>query len=277
LARLHRVCDHGPVTAVEPPVPVLEARGLIKTYRRGRAVDGVSLTVRSGERVGLLGPNGAGKTTTLFMLLGVVRPDAGSVRIAGVDLARHRSRALRRVGFAAGYLPLAERLRVREYLRLYARLYGMADPDPAITAGLERFGIAALADAMGTELSSGQRTLVGIVRATLHRPRLLVLDEPTASLDPDVAARVRAGLLGVSATDGTALLVTSHDMTEVERVCERVVFLSGGRIVADGPTAELVARFGHVDLEATFVHLATRGRLGVEADLAGHQQTDRPA
>ena len=194
---------------------VLEARGLVKDYRRDRAVDGVDLVVHAGERVALLGPNGAGKTTTLLMILGVVSPDAGAVTICGFDLAHQRSRAAECVGFAAGYLPLTERMRVREYLRLYGQLYGIADPNPLIDDGLERFRIADLAGAMGTELSSGQRTLIGIVRATLHRPRLLVLDEPTASLDPDVAQRVRGGLLDLCDRDGTALLMTSHDMSDV--------------------------------------------------------------
>ncbi len=125
-------------------------------------------------------------------------------------------------------------MRVREYLKLYAQLYGIADPTSLIDEGLERFRITHLADAMGNELSSGQRTLIGIVRATLHRPRLLVLDEPTASLDPDVAQRVRRGLLDLCERDGAAMLMTSHDMSDVQQVCERVVFLSHGRIVADG-------------------------------------------
>ncbi|MGZ6995177.1 MAG: ABC transporter ATP-binding protein, partial [Acidimicrobiia bacterium] len=223
---------------------------------RARAVDGVDLVVHEGERVGLLGPNGAGKTTTLLMLLGVVAPDAGTVVICGNRLERQRSHAAENVGFAAGYLPLAERLRVREYLRLYGNLYGLADPGPAIEAGLVRFRVEHLADAMGTELSSGQRTLIGIVRATLHRPRLLVLDEPTASLDPDVALRVRTGLRALCEEEGTALLVTSHDMAEVSRLCERVIFLSQGRVVADGTPDEVTARFGRTDLEGVFLHLA---------------------
>jgi ABC-2 type transport system ATP-binding protein len=235
---------------------VLEARGLVKDYRRARAVDGVDLAVRAGERVALLGPNGAGKTTTLLMLLGVIAPDAGSVTICDRPIVGDRSHAAEDVGFAAGYLPLAERLRVREYLTLYGNLYGLADPAPAIEAGLARFRVEHLADAMGTELSSGQRTLVGIVRATLHRPRLLVLDEPTASLDPDVSRRVREGLRAICDEHGTALLVTSHDMAEVERLCERVVFISGGRIVADGSPAEVADRFGRSDLEGVFLHLA---------------------
>src|SRR5207302_10617350 len=134
----------------------------------------------------------------------------------------------------------------------------------AIDHGLSRFRITKLAERMCMELSSGQRTLVGIVKASLHQPRLLVLDEPTASLDPDVAHRVRAGLLDICATDGTALLVTSHNMLEVERLCERVVFIAGGRIVADGTPADVAAMVGHGDLESVFLQLA-----GTDMDLEG--------
>jgi ABC-2 type transport system ATP-binding protein len=239
---------------------VLRATGLVKRYRRTLAVAGVDLAVEPGERVGLLGPNGAGKTTTLMMLLGVVRPDEGVVEIVGHTLPTERSKAMAHVGFAAGYLPLPERLRVREFLTLFAKLYGLSQPGPAVDAALDRFGISHLAANMGNELSSGQRTLVGIVKATLHRPRLLILDEPTASLDPDVAHRVRSGLARICAEDGTALLVTSHNMTEVERLCQRVVFLSGGRVVADGAPDEVAAFFGRDDLEGVFLHLAETER-----------------
>ncbi|MGH8976986.1 MAG: ABC transporter ATP-binding protein [Acidimicrobiia bacterium] len=249
---------------------VLEARGLVKDYRRARAVDGVDIVVHSGERVALLGPNGAGKTTTILMILGVVSPDVGAVTIGGYPMKRRRTRAASQVGFAAGYLPLTERMRVKEYLRLYGQLYGIADPSPQIDAGLERFRVAHLADAMGTELSSGQRTLIGIVRATLHRPRLLVLDEPTASLDPDVALRVRTGLLELSREYGCALLMTSHDMHDVETVCERVVFLSEGKVVADAPPAEVAAKYGHGDLAGVFLQLAARH------ETTTAQQSDHP-
>ncbi|MFJ2739975.1 ABC transporter ATP-binding protein [Streptomyces sp. NPDC087440] len=236
--------------------PVLVARDLVKEYARGRAVDGVSLTVRAGERLGLLGPNGAGKTTTLLMSLGAVEPDAGSVEILGHRLPGDRARAMQGVGFVAGYLPLPDRVRVVEYLRLYADLYGLRDPHAAVSEALERFGIGHLAAAIGTQLSSGQRTLVGIAKAALHRPRLMILDEPTASLDPDIALRVRTALLALSAERGTALLVTSHDMTEVERLCERVVFLHAGRIAADGTPEDVARSFGRDDLEGVFLHLA---------------------
>jgi ABC-2 type transport system ATP-binding protein len=238
---------------------VLSARGLTKRYKRVTAVDGIDLHVGAGERVALLGPNGAGKTTTLLMLLGVVTPDAGWVEIAGHRLPKHRSQAAAEVGFAAGYLPLPEAMRVHEFLRMFGQLYGLADPVPAVERGLARFRISELAGAMGNELSSGQRTLVGIVKATMHHPRLLILDEPTASLDPDVALRVRTGIQELCADEGTALLVTSHNMQEVERLCERVVFISAGRVVADGPPAVVAARFGRDDLEGVFLHLAAEG------------------
>jgi ABC-2 type transport system ATP-binding protein len=237
---------------------VLEARGLVKSFAKVRAVDGVDLTIGAGERVALLGPNGAGKTTTLLMLLGAVTPDAGSITVAGHQLPRGRSEAMGEVGFVAGYLPLPERLRVEEALSIFAGLYGFKRKagDAAVAAGLERFGVGHLADRMCMELSSGQRTLVGIVKAILHKPSLLVLDEPTASLDPDVAYRVRAGLLDVAANDGTAMLITSHNMVEVERLAERVVFLAGGRVVADGSPADVATAFGRGDLEGVFLHLA---------------------
>ncbi|MEO7555120.1 MAG: ABC transporter ATP-binding protein, partial [Acidimicrobiales bacterium] len=237
---------------------VLVAQQLRKRFGAVQAVDGIDLTVHAGERVGLLGPNGAGKTTTLLMLLGAITPDSGTIDLAGHRLPRQRSAAMQGVGFVAGYLPLPDRLRVREALSIFAGFYGLsrADGDAAIDRGLERFRIGRLGDRMCMELSSGQRTLVGIVKAALHQPQLLVLDEPTASLDPDVAMRVRTGLLDLCAAEGTALLVTSHNMDEVERLCERVVFLSAGRVVADGTPQEIAEDFGHGDLESVFLHLA---------------------
>jgi ABC-2 type transport system ATP-binding protein len=237
---------------------VLDARGLRKRFKDVQAVDGVDLTVHAGERVGLLGPNGAGKTTTLLMLLGAITPDEGEIEIMGHHLPKGRSKAMEEVGFVAGYLPLPDRLRVREALGVFAGFYGLnrAQADEAIERGLSRFRITKLGDRMCMELSSGQRTLVGIVKSSLHQPHLLVLDEPTASLDPDVAMRVRAGLLDICANEGTALLVTSHNMLEVERMCERVVFIAGGRIVADGTPDDVAAMFGHGDLESVFLQLA---------------------
>jgi ABC-2 type transport system ATP-binding protein len=233
------------------------ARGLEKSFRGAPAVMGVDLRVEGGERVALLGANGAGKTTTLMMLLGVITPDAGTIEMLGHLLPHERSTAMLGVGFAAGYLPLPDKLKVRELLGVYGRLYGLPDPDDAGDRALRRFGISPLATQMASELSSGQRTLVGLAKATMHHPRLLVLDEPTASLDPDVALRARAGIESLCEADGTALLVTSHNMTEVERICHRVVFLSHGKVVADGTAADVAAQFGRPSLEDVFLHLAS--------------------
>jgi ABC-2 type transport system ATP-binding protein len=235
----------------------LEARGLEKSFRGKRAVDGVDLVVRAGERVALLGANGAGKTTTLLMLLGVITPDAGTIEVLGHPLPAERSEAMAGVGFSAGYLPLPDRMRVMEVLRVFGDLYGVPDPRAAAEAGLDQFGISHLADDMASELSSGQRTLVGIVKASMHHPPLLVLDEPTASLDPDVAARARRGLEAICDEYGTAVLVTSHNMTEVERICDRVVFISHGTVVANGSAVEVAEQFGRNNLEEVFLHLAT--------------------
>jgi ABC-2 type transport system ATP-binding protein len=243
-------------------VPALRARGLVKGFRSTRAVDGVDLEVAPGERVALLGPNGAGKTTTLLMCLGTITPDDGTVEIFGHRLPKARSRAMEQVGFAAGYLPLPDRLRVREVLSIFADLCGADPGQDTVTGALDRLGVAHLANQMCVELSSGQRTIVGIAKAILHRPRLLVLDEPTASLDPDVALRVRTALERLNAEDGTTLLVTSHDMNEVERLCERIVFLQHGRVVADGTSAEILAEHGHGSLEDVFLHLAAGQETG---------------
>ena len=240
---------------------VLSARQLAKRFGRVRAVDGIDLDVAAGERVALLGPNGAGKTTTLLMLLGAITPDDGTIDILGHAVPKRRSKAMAEVGFVAGYLPLPDRLKVREALELFAGFYGLAGAvaRDAVTRGLDRFRLGHLADRPCMELSSGQRTLVGIAKSTLHHPRLLVLDEPTASLDPDVADRVRTALLDINAEEGTALLVTSHNMLEVELLCERVVFVNAGRVVADGAPAEVAARYGHGGLEGVFLHLAREG------------------
>ncbi|GGM17703.1 ABC transporter ATP-binding protein [Micromonospora yangpuensis] len=234
---------------------VLRVRGLRKRYRQVTAVDGVDLTVAAGERVALVGPNGAGKTTTLMSCLGAVQPEEGTVELLGQRGRRARRAVLARVGFASGYLPLPPHLRVREFLTLYARLYGAPNPQEQARAGLRQFDVEGLADRWGSDLSSGQRTVVGVVKATMHAPALLVLDEPTASLDPDVALRVRGGLLDLCRRRGTALLVTSHNMVEVERLAQRVIFLAGGRVLVDGPVETITAQLGQTSLEDVYLRL----------------------
>jgi len=236
---------------------VLRVNGLRKRYRQVTAMDGINLEIAAGERVAMVGPNGAGKTTTLMSCLGTVDPQEGTIELLGERSSRGRRAALARVGFAAGYLPLPTHVRVIEYLTMYARLYGVPDPAETVHSGLTRFGVEDLRRRWGNELSSGQRTVIGIVKATMHAPALLILDEPTASLDPDVALRVRNGLLELCRQEDTALLVTSHNMTEVERLAQRVVFLSGGRVLVDGPLDVVAAQLGQRNLEDVYLHLRT--------------------
>jgi ABC-2 type transport system ATP-binding protein len=232
---------------------LLAAEGLVKSFGDFRAVDGVDLHVGAGERVSIIGPNGAGKTTTLLMVLGAIEPDAGTVHIAGHALPAERPLAMRAVGFAAGYLPLPDRLKVVEALRFFADLSEVDDPAGAVERAIEELELGYLRDKLCMMLSSGQRTLVGIAKATLHQPRLLVLDEPTASLDPDIAFRVRDRLARLNEEHRTALLMTTHDMREVETLTERVVFLRAGRVIANGPPEVVAAEAGHASLEDRFL------------------------
>jgi ABC-2 type transport system ATP-binding protein len=240
--------------------PLLLADGLVKSFDGVRAVDGVTLHVHTRERVAIVGPNGAGKTTTLLMVLGAIEADAGTVHIADHELPAQRHQAMRSVGFAAGYLPLPDRLKVAEALRFFADLSEVDEPGAAVDTVIGELDIHHLRDKLCMHLSSGQRTLVGIAKATLHRPRLLILDEPTASLDPDIAFRVRDRLAQINEEHHTALLLTSHDMREVETLTERVVFLRGGQVIADGPPSKVAADGGHSSLEALFLAEAARHR-----------------
>jgi ABC-2 type transport system ATP-binding protein len=239
---------------------VVSARAVTKRFRNKTAVDALDLFVGHGDRVALLGPNGAGKTTTLLMLLGAISPDSGTIDLAGFRLPHHRTKALSHVGFIAGYLPLPENLKVREALTIFAGFYGIKKPKGVIEDAIDRFGIGHLAEQQSRELSSGQRTLVSIVKSTLHQPKLLILDEPTASLDPDVARRVRTALLEIHEEFNTTLLVTSHNMREVETLCERVVIITHGSIAADGSPQDIAASFDTDDLEAAFLEIAAQSR-----------------
>jgi ABC-2 type transport system ATP-binding protein len=237
-------------------VEVLRANNLTKVFGAVRAVDGVSLSVGAGEAVALLGPNGAGKTTTLHMLLGLVTPDSGSITLFGKDFARHRSELLGRVNFAASYVGLPGTLHPIEILNVFARLYGIARPKRRIAELIELLELDSFARRPFRTLSSGQQTRVQIAKALLNDPGLLILDEPTANLDPDVADRIRTLLLDLAAASGRAMLITSHNMAEVARMCDRIHFIAAGRIVASGGAVELATSYGVADLEEVFLKVA---------------------
>jgi ABC-2 type transport system ATP-binding protein len=250
-----------------PAVPgesVLEVSGLTKRFGDVLAVDGVSLRVGRGEIVGLLGPNGAGKTTTLAMVLGVLEPSAGSIRVGGLELARHRAAALAGTNFAAVYAPLPGNLTVRQNLRVFALLYGVRDAARRIEALLDELDLRRFRDVKCGVLSSGEQTRVGLAKALLNRPRLLLLDEPTASLDPSVARDVRARIRDHATRGQAGVLWASHNMREVEEACSRVLFLSRGRVLLEGHPRELPGLHGRSSLEDLFVAVA-REPLSLEA------------
>ncbi|HEX5580164.1 MAG TPA: ABC transporter ATP-binding protein [Gemmatimonadaceae bacterium] len=235
---------------------VLEVDALRKDYGGEVAVDSIGFTVGRNEIVGLLGPNGAGKTTTINMVLGVLEPSAGTIRIEGVDLARERSRALERTNFAAVYAPLPGNLTVWQNLRVFGLIYGVPRLGARIGELLEQFDLVRFRDTRCGVLSSGEQTRVALAKAMLNRPRLLLLDEPTASLDPATARDIRTRIRDFAATDAGGVLWTSHNMYEVAEVCDRVLFLSRGRILLEGDPRTLPAAHGHASLEELFIAVA---------------------
>jgi ABC-2 type transport system ATP-binding protein len=235
---------------------VLTLAGLCKSYPGVVAVDRVSFEVHREEVVGLLGPNGAGKTTTINIILGVLSPTAGSVRIGGIDLARERARALAQANFSAVYASLPGNLTVAQNLRFFGLVYGISDLGRRVGELLRQFDLERLRDTKCGLLSSGEQTRVALAKAVLNRPRLLLLDEPTASLDPAAAHTIRGQIRGLAVETGCGILWTSHNMYEVEEVCDRVLFLSHGRILLEGDPRRLPREHGAATLEELFIRLA---------------------
>ena len=235
---------------------VLSVTKLSKKYGDIIAVDGISFRVSRGEIVGLLGPNGAGKTTTIDMVLGVLCPDTGTVGIEGVDVAVDRSRALARTNFAAVYTPLPGNLTVEQNLRVFGLLYEVKDLSKRIEELLFEFDLKTFRHKKCGVLSSGEQTRVSLAKAMLNRPQLLLLDEPTASLDPATAREIRAGIRQFVRQGTSGVLWTSHNMYEVEEVCDRVLFLSHGKILLEGDPKLLPAAHGKKTLEELFIAVA---------------------
>ena len=238
---------------------LLEVERVGKRFQDTWAVQDLSFTLHRSEILGLLGANGAGKTTTIAMLLNLVTPTAGRIRVFGLDGVSNHRRILARMNFSSPYVDLPHRLTVRQNLTVYGHLYGVPRLREKIAALCERLEIADLQDKRYGQLSSGQRTRVALAKALINDPELLLLDEPTASLDPDVADKVRGWLAEYRTRTGAAMLISSHNMPEVERLCDRVVVLKQGRAVAEGTPGALLRRYGRQTLEEVFLHIARTG------------------
>jgi ABC-2 type transport system ATP-binding protein len=238
------------------PSPVLAVERLAKSFGDLKAVDGISFSVFPGEIVGLLGPNGAGKTTTINMILGVLAPTSGRIEIDGVDLGRDRSLALSCTNFAAVYAPLPGNLTVEQNLRVFGMIYDVPNLAERVDELLEVYDLAKYRKTKAGVLSSGEQTRLGLAKAMVNSPRLLLLDEPTASIDPSSARDIRAGIGSLVEGGRCGVLWTSHNMYEVEAVCDRVLFLSQGRIVLEGDPRTLPNQHGAETLDDLFVAVA---------------------
>ncbi|TAH68729.1 MAG: ABC transporter ATP-binding protein [Rhodopseudomonas palustris] len=254
-----RTSSAEPSTAGPGASPAIEVADLVKDFKAGRAVDGVSFTVARGSITGLLGGNGAGKTTTIAMIMGLVLPSSGRVRVLGYQMPEQSAEVLGRVNFESPYVDMPMRLTVRQNLTVFGKLYSVPDLKARIAELADDLDIAGFLDRPNGKLSAGQKTRVALAKALINRPELLLLDEPTASLDPDTADWVRQRLLDYRRRHGATILLASHNMLEVERLCDRVIIMKRGRIEDDDTPAAIMARYNRNTLEEVFIDVA-RGR-----------------
>jgi ABC-2 type transport system ATP-binding protein len=245
----------------DPAPIILSARGLTREFDGVKALDAFSFSLHKGEVLGLLGANGAGKTTAMNMLLGLTTPTSGQIMIFDKDLQHHRVELLARMNFSSAYTSLPGNLKVWQNLRVFARIYGVRNPQKKVDELLDLLEIQYVKDRITGQLSAGESTRVNICKALLNDPELLLLDEPTASLDPDIADKVRKVVRKLQKDRGMAILYTSHNMRDIEEVCDRVIFLHKGKVVAEGEPAEIVRRSEQSSLEDVFIKIARSGEV----------------
>lgn len=235
---------------------IIQIKNLVKKFNGVTAVDKISFEIYEGQITGLLGPNGAGKTTTIQMILDLITPTSGKILVFGKDMKGNREEILNMVNFSSAYVNLPYNLKVWENLATFARLYGVPNVRQKIEEITDFFGIREFLPKMTSNLSTGQITRLNLAKALLNEPKLLLLDEPTASLDPDIADRTRKLLRKIQKDRGVTILYTSHNMAEVEEVCDRVIFINKGKIVDDGTPKALVKKYGRKDLNDVFLAIA---------------------
>jgi ABC-2 type transport system ATP-binding protein len=250
--------------SVSPPFAI-RVEGLTKQYKDVLAVGGIDFSVPRGSFTALLGGNGAGKTTTIAMLLGLVTPTSGHIEILGEDFARHSKSLLARMNFQSPYVDMPRRLTVRQNLTIYAKLYGVSNARERIATVARELDLEKLLDRRLGELSAGQRTRASLAKAFINRPELVLLDEPTASLDPDTADWVRGFLERYAREENATFLIASHNMLEVERLCDSVLMMREGKIVDMGSPKALIAKYGRTTLEDVFLDVARKGARGEQA------------
>jgi ABC-2 type transport system ATP-binding protein len=234
----------------------IEVANLVKRYKNVTAVDGVSFAIAKGSITGILGGNGAGKTTTIGMILGLILPTSGTIRVLGHDLLTERHRVLHRMNFESPYVALPHRLTVRQNLRVFAQLYGVPDAAGRIAALAEELDLSEFLDREAGKISAGQKTRVALAKALINAPEVLLLDEPTASLDPDTGDWIRTRLETYAERRGATILLASHNMPEVERLCDDVIMMKAGKIVDRGAPEALIDRYGRETLEDVFLDVA---------------------
>lgn len=245
----------------------LRVQGLSKKFDAVTAVDDIEFSVARGITCALLGGNGAGKTTTIAMLLGLVLPSSGTIEVLGEDMVRRRHRVLPRINFSSPYVDLPHRLSVRENLMVYAKLYGLRRPRERVETIANELQLTSLLDRRTGSLSAGQKTRAALAKALINEPELLLLDEPTASLDPDTADWIRGYLASYQERRNATIILASHNMAEVERLCKSVLMMREGRIVDRGSPGQLIERYGREDLEGVFLAIA-RGTASVSSEAA---------
>ena len=235
---------------------IIEVRNLSKKFSNHHAVRGISFDLKRGEIKGILGANGAGKSTTITMMLGLLTPTSGSIKILDTDITKNRYKVLNKINFSSPYVDLPKKLTVKQNLYVYGMLYGVADLNKKINSIAKELGFENLLDIKVGELSSGQKTRVSLGKAIINDPEILFLDEPTASLDPDTADRIRTFFEKFCKTHNTAIILASHNMEEVTRLCDSVIMMSNGKITDQGSPESLLKKYGKKKLEDVFLKIA---------------------
>ncbi len=239
----------------------LHIKNLTKSFGETTAVDRLTLSIKPGEILGLLGANGAGKSTTMQMMLGLIKPTSGRIEVFGLDLEKHRIEILKRMNFSSTYANLPSNLTVAQNLKVFAGLYSIKKPKEIIEEMMAVFEISHLAKRVTGQLSSGESTRLNLCKAFLNNPELLLLDEPTASLDPDIADKVRTMINRLRYEKNLSILYTSHNMRDIETICDRIIFLHKGKIIIEGTREEIAQHFNEQSLEDVFIKIARDGEL----------------